>query len=244
MWDNVVYTKAQAKYKFQQIEAEPENCAPRQVEKPFDKLRETIMNGMKVFKIDEMKKINSYAFDLHMGLLLYRVLIEDYGFNERLAAQDEVWRFLSLEVFPDLVYERVGMKDQRFYRETRRIWLKSIWWYIHLSWQGTEEETYTVLKDNSADEILQLLDRSGNGGYRVELTREMMRQFNIHANSRVPQLFRRVLKLNTARLSMIEPNLVEGGITRYVTDLYNYFLNDFNSKFEEKSRVYEYNTKN
>ncbi|RFU65111.1 hypothetical protein [Peribacillus glennii] len=243
MWENVVYTKAQAKFKFQQIEAEPETCAPRQVKAPFDRLREILINEQKSFLSDEMKKINSYAFDLHMGLILYRVLKEKYGFNERLAAQDEMWRYLSLEVFPDLVYERFGMNDQRFYKGKRRIWLKSIWWYIHLSWQGTEEETIEILKDNSSDELSQLLDRSGSGGYRVELTREIMRQYKVNASSKVPQLFRRVLKLNTARLNMIEPSLVEGGIEKYVSDLYKYFLNDF-SKIGETSQLYGNNTKN
>ena len=226
MWEDVVYTKAQAKFKFQQIEAGPENCAPGQVKAPFNQLRETLISEKELFLIDESKKINSYAFDLHIGLILYRILNEKYNFTERLAAQDEIWRYLSLEVFPDLVYERFGVNDQRFYRGTRRIWLKSIWWYIHLSWQGTEEATFDTLKDNSADEILQLLDRSGSGGYRIELTREIMRQYKLYMDSKVPQLFRRVLKLNTARLNMIEPSLVEGGIQSYVTDLYNYFLND------------------
>jgi len=235
VWENVVYTKVQAKYKFQQIESEPENCAPRQVKKPFGPLRNTMIKGKKIFLRDETKKINSYVFDMHMGFTLYRVLKEDYGFNERLAAQDEVWRYLSLEVLPDLVYERCGMNDHRFYKEPRRIWLKTIWWYIHLSWQGTEEKTRYIIKDNSADEILQLVDRSGEGGYRVELTREIIRQLNSGENSEVPRLLRRVLKLNTARVKMIEPSLVEGGIESYVADLYSYFSKKLN-KVGEKSR--------
>lgn len=223
MWGKVIYTKAQAKNKFHQIEAEPENCAPSQVNAPFADLRKLIIKEKDRFLREEKKKINSYPFDLHMGLVLYRVLNEEYMFTERLAAQDEIWRYLSLEVFPDLVKERFGLNDQRFYKGTRRIWLKSIWWYIHLSWQGSEESTLYTLKNNSADEILQLLDRSGSGGYRVELTREIMRQYREKDDGKVPQLFRRVLKLNTARLNMIEPCLVEGGIEKYVKDLYKYF---------------------
>ncbi|MBM6618660.1 hypothetical protein [Bacillus suaedaesalsae] len=243
MWENVTYTKAQAKFKYQQIEAEPQNCSPRLVKPPFDKLREIMINEANTFLKNEMKKINSYAFDLHMGLILYRVLKEEYLFNERLAAQDEIWRFLSLEVFPDLVFERSGMNDLRFYKGTRRIWLRSIWWYIHLSWQGSEELTFATLKDNTSDEIMQLIDRSGSGGYRVELTRELMRQYKLYASSNIPKLFRRVLKLNTARLNMIEPSLVEGGIKAYVTNLYDYFLNDVN-KIRETSSVYANITKN
>ena len=51
----------------------------------------------------------------------------------------------------------------------------------------------------------------------------MMRQYKVYDNGKVAQLFRRVLKLNTARLNMIEPSLVDGGIEAYVTDLYEYF---------------------
>lgn len=222
MWDDLVYTKAQAKFKFQQVEAQPENCAPRKVKTNFGHLREVILQEKQTFLSDETKKINSYAFDLHLGLVLYELLNNEYHFNERLAAQDEVWRFLSLEIFPDVVYERFGINDERFYKKTRRIWLKVIWWYIHLSWQGTVEQTYDILKDNSADEIIQLIDRSGSGGYRIAFTRELMRQHHSF-DRKSSKLFRRILKLNTARLNMIEPSLVEGGIEAYVADLYNYF---------------------
>lgn len=222
MWDDLVYTKAQAKYKFQQIESQPESCAPRNVKETFKNLRELMIQEKNVFLSDETKKINSYAFDLHMGLVLYEVLNNEYHFNERLAAQNEIWRYLSLEIFPDLVYERFGVNSERFYKNTRRMWLKIIWWYIHLSWQGTTEHTYEVLKGNSSDEISQLLDRAGSGGYRILLTREIMRQHH-SLPEKSSRMFRRILKLNTARLNMIEPSLVEGGIEAYVSDLYNYF---------------------
>lgn len=226
MWENLIYTKAQAKFKFQQIEAAPENCAPYRVKAPLNQLREIIIYEKTNFLKNDGTKINSYSFDLHLGVTLYHILKEDYDFNERLAAQDEVWRYLSLEVFPDLVYQRFGLNDERFYKGTRRIWLKSIWWYIHLSWQGSYEETFNTLKDNSSDQLLQIVDRSGSGGYRIDLTREIMKQYKVHVNSKVPQLFRRILKLNTARLNVIEPSLVAGGIEAYVTDLYKYFLKE------------------
>ena len=105
MWEDIVYTKAQAKFKFQQVEAQPENCAPRKVKTNFEHLREVILQEKQTFLSDETKKINSYAFDLHLGLVLYELLNNEYHFNERLAAQDEVWRFLSLEIFPDVEYE-------------------------------------------------------------------------------------------------------------------------------------------
>ena len=42
------------------------------------------------------------------------------------------------------------------------MWLKSLWWYIHLSLQnGDLEETRRVLANNNADDISQLLDIRG-----------------------------------------------------------------------------------
>lgn len=227
MWEEIVYTKAQAKHKFEQVAADVENCAPTKLKEPFDRIRALILQEREAFLQDETHKVKSHGYDLRMGMLLYRVLKEEYGFNERAASRDEVWRYLSLEVCPDIVYERYDLNDLRFYRGTRRIWLRSIWWYIHLSWQGNAEETFNILQDNSADDILQLIDRSGTGGYRIDLTRELMRQNRLYIKTPIPLLFRRVLKLNTARLNMIEPSLVEGGVERYVHDLYQYFLDNY-----------------
>lgn len=227
MWENIVYTKAQAKHKFEQVAADPLNCAPNHVKEPFNHIRTLILQEREVFLQNSTNKIKSHSYDLQIGMLLYRTLNDEYRFNERAASRDEVWRYLSLEVCPDIVFERYDLNDLRFYRGTRRIWLRSIWWYVHLSWQGSEEATYDILKGNSADDILQLIDRSGSGGYRIELTRELMRQNKMYNNMPIPLLFRRVLKLNTARLNMIEPSLVEGGISSYVHSLYQYYIESY-----------------
>lgn len=221
MWEDLVYTKAQAKYRYNEIINDPENILPFKLKKSYELLREIILKKKKQLLAEDAVKINSYYFDLQMGLKLYVVLNEKYEFNERYAAQDEIWRYLSLEVFPDLVYERVKDTSERFYANGRRIWLKRIWWYIHLSWQGSYEKTYEVLKDNTSDEILQLVDRSGSGGYRTDLTREIMRQHSL--SSRKPRFLRRILKLNVTRLKIIEPSLVVGGTSIYVEELYDYF---------------------
>lgn len=221
MWEDIVYTKAQAKYKFQQIEAQPKNCAPRTVKPYFEYLRSAMLEARKRM-INVTEKKVGYEFDLRMGLVLYEVLNTYYSFNERIAARDEIWRFLALEILPDFIYERYGVSDDRYYKRSSRVWPKAIWWYIHLSWQGTSEQTYEILKGNTADEMMQLVDRSGTGGFRIELTRELMRQHYL-AENKPAQVLRRILKLNTARLNIVEPSLVEGGVEAYVTDLYKYF---------------------
>ena len=176
----------------------------------------------------EMISTKNYAYqvDYLFGLKLYHLLNTKYGMTTRVASAAGVWRFLSIQVVPDIVELRYGISHpDRFWKKAKRLWLRVLWWYIHLSWQGDEASTAAVLKDNSTDEILQLVDRCGRGGFRVDLYRELMRQ---HASLEVAerrkkQLFRKAMVLNTARVQVIEPELVDGGETRYVSDLIQYF---------------------
>lgn len=166
-----------------------------------------------------------YQYDLAYAIRLYRVLNTEYQFNERLAAQDDIWRYMALRVIPDLVQKRNGLSESRFYKAKRRIWLRSLWWYIHLSWQGNEDDTNKVLQGNTTDEIMQLLDRTGSFGYRIDFSRELMRQYSlIDSQIRKRGLFRKVMKLNTMRAKVIEPSLMVGGTEEYVRDLISYFV--------------------
>ena len=171
-------------------------------------------------------KNNAYRVDYIFGLIMYSLLNQKYGMNLRTASSAGVWRFLSIQVVPDIIDLRYGTNHpDRYWKKDKRLWLRVLWWYIHLSWQGDISSTASVLKNNSTDEILQLVDRCGKGGYRVELYRELMRQYaelNL-AERRKNQIFRKVMVLNTARVQVIEPGLVDGGERKYVSDMINFF---------------------
>lgn len=172
------------------------------------------------------RKNYSYQVDYIFGLKLYTLLNNKYKMTPRTASSAGVWRFLSINVVPDIIDLRYGINHpDRYWKKAKRLWLRVLWWYIHLSWQGDESSTASVLKDNSTDEILQLVDRCGRGGYRVELYRELMRQHaELDASERrKSQIFRKAMVLNTARVQVIEPGLVSGGEQHYVSDLINYF---------------------
>jgi len=174
------------------------------------------------------KKNYAYQVDYIYGIKIYLLLNNKYGMNVRTASYAGVWRFIGVQVVPDIVDMRYGTNHpDRFWKKDRRLWLRVIWWYIYLSWQGDEESTRCVLMDNSTDEILQLVDRCGRGGYRVELYRELMRQHALidPVKRRKQQIFRRIMVLNTARVQVVEPSLVDGGESRYVTNLVMYFNN-------------------
>ena len=169
---------------------------------------------------------NSYKVDYAFGIKLYLLLTEKYGMTVREAATDGIWRYLSVYVVPDVVELRYGIDHpDRFWKKPKRLWLRVLWWYIYLSWQGSAEETINVLKDNSTDEITQLVDRCGRGGYRVELYRNIMKKYSELDKSqrRKKAIFRKMMALNTARVQAIEPALVLGGERKYVDDLCDYF---------------------
>jgi len=174
--------------------------------------------------IEDIRK-EAYQFDFRYGLELYRILSDKYKMSLRTASDDGVWRYLSIRVIPDVVYLRWDLNESRFWKDSNRVWLKTLWWYIHLSWQGDYLRTYNVLKDNTTDEIVQMVERSGRSGYRIELCRKIFEYYGqIPAQEKKgAELFRKVLKLNTARVKVIEPALVRGGETEYVKELFSYF---------------------
>ncbi|KMJ57336.1 hypothetical protein AB685_16955 [Bacillus sp. LL01] len=174
----------------------------------------------------EKIKGNEYKLDVYFGAKLYEIFNHENGFTVRNASDDGVWRHLSLKVLPDIVHLRWGNNPIRFWKESRRIWLKTLWWYIHLSWQGNIHSTLDILKDNTTDEIVQLIERSGRLGYRVDLYREIMQYFgqlSPDKKKRTDLIFRKVMKLNTARVKVIEPALLLGGEAQYVKELFEYF---------------------
>ena len=200
-----------------------EFCSTRQVvcDDEYKDLRNDVWNlfntslaEIGITKEEISAKNNSYKVDYIFGLKLYTLLNIKYGMNVRSASTEGVWRYLSVCDHPD-----------RFWKKSKRLWLRVLWWYIYLSWQGSEESTKAILKDNSTDEILQLVDRCGRGGYRVQLYRELMKKYGMLDPSvrRKQQIFRKMMVLNTARVQVIEPELVVGGEAVYVDDLYNYF---------------------
>lgn len=170
--------------------------------------------------------LGQYEFDLNFAVKLYDVLTNRHGLDPRSASDDGIWRYLSIQIVPDIVEQRWGLHEGRFWKESRRIYLKTLWWYIYLSWQGDLDTTYKALQSNTTDEIMQLVERSGPSGYRVELCREIMgyySQMDNQLKKRSSNLFRRVMKLNTARSKVIEPSLGLGGEQDYVKELFMYF---------------------
>lgn len=197
----------------------------------YENLREDLLVAWEKVYHDALNGSNAiqnsnYRFDLDFGMDLYLILTKSYQLTIRLASDDDMWRHLSMCVVPDIVFRRWGMNEGRFWKEHRRIWLKTLWWYIYLSWQGNPQETFNILKENTTDEIVQLVERSGKYGYRVETSRAIMKYYgemDRQKKKAQPDIFRKIMKLNTARMRVIEPSLMIGGDMAYVKELFEYF---------------------
>jgi hypothetical protein len=174
------------------------------------------------------KEKGGYEVDVRIGLCLYEELSKKNGFTNVLANDDDIWRYLSCIVFPDItnlryppsktdINEGHRLNTKRFYLHTRRIWLKTLWWYIHLSWQGTENSTYKVLKDYGTDTISDFIERPGKG-YRLALYRSLMKEYS-KVDTKSANLFNRIQKQNLVNCRNVEPALTEGAELGYVKRL-------------------------
>lgn len=177
-------------------------------------------------------KVRDYYTDAQFGILLFMYFKKKPWFSVRLAADDGFWRYLSLKVIPDAVAVRWGKENDSHYWSTPgRIWLKQIWWYIYLSWNADETTTRTIVESPncSTDTILNFVERTGKKGTCVDAYRCIVYLYSLFPANMVSEykkkgknhdLFRVVMKLNTARMMVAEPSLCVGGCEGYARKLF------------------------
>ncbi len=183
--------------------------------------------------VENIKKTD-YYIDAHFGLMLYDYLWKQPWFSMRVAANDGFWRYMSLKVVPDVVAQRWGKDNEsHFWSRPTRIWLRSIWWYVYLAHQEDTEKTKEVLEcpHFTTDTILNFEERSGRNGTYVEAYRRIIYYYSkvsyddIKRNSRgkadtSDDIFRVVMKLNTAKMLVMDPALCLGGADAYARNLF------------------------
>lgn len=190
----------------------------------YEDFRQDLLTVFNSTLIETGGKMN-YLLDLRVGIKLYQLMPLGKDFSVIQANDDDIWRYISVKVMPDITYLRyptpekgsVRINQKRFYSHTRRIWLKTLWWYIHLSWQGNEDDTFEVLKDNGVDNINKLIETPGRG-YRIPLFRSMMLEYYKTGPHKVKD-FAAFTKLNNAKCVSVEPELTSGGVAVYAQKL-------------------------
>lgn len=166
----------------------------------------------------------NYLTDMEVGLSLYEFL-DAHQFTISEASDDDIWRYISVRVLPDLTYFRYPKPEKegeeqgkrinckRFFSHTRRIWIKTLWWYVYLSWQGDAESTRSAIQGNGSNIISHFIETPGRG-YRVDAYRQIMRRYSLLENKK-DETFRALAKLNGAECRTIEPALMDGGVEAY-----------------------------
>lgn len=222
-------SRKKAENLFQQAEnGTPFEVDITQLSESYQKLREIIeFKWLENSDLESEKpRVSEYYRDLAIATSIYEYMQNEMRMTARFASDNDVWRYIIFYVVPDLTQKRWGLSKDRFYDGSSRIWLKALYWYIHLSWQGNIDQTIEVLKQNTTDEIVQLVERTGPSGYRIELSREIMKKYNevVLNGYKSKDLFRKIMKLNTALTRVIEPYLVVGGVSAYANRLFSRFL--------------------
>lgn len=173
-----------------------------------------------------------YSVDLDMAEEIFRIMTE-YGLSVRDAADEQVWIYISVKVIPDVILERWRWSEKkiahedRFYANSRRIYPSMLWWYYYISYQDTSSDPITdtrkILINNQSDDISQLVERAGTGGYPIKLYKQIMAEYGKRLlDGRKPDnLLSRVLKLNIIQMQSLEPELTYDGIESYVCELFD-----------------------
>lgn len=188
----------------------------------YEELRQVVLE--KYMSSGEKKP--GYETDLNVGLVLFEYLNPSKGFTLVMANDDDVWRYISCKVFPDITFERypkpanddIRLNKKRFYSHTRRIWLKTLWWYVFLSWQGNSDKTRRVLEEFGTDTISDFIERTGQG-YRLLLYRQLMLAYS-QVDNKSSNLFNRIQKQNLVNCRTVEPALVENAEKGYIQNLF------------------------
>lgn len=204
----------------------PDSCDVWLTEEYQDLRNHLVCAWRSVEKSNLGEKAYFYQIDLTVGLALYKYLQEN-GFNQIYAETDDWWRFVSIKLCPDLTYMRyprdektgVRINRKRFFDHTRRIWLKTLWWYVHLGWQGDLESTRNVLGKLGTDAISQIIERPGRG-YRADVFRVLAAKRAEESDWCDAKAFQKVMARHSLFNGSFEPTLYEKGIPGYADRIF------------------------
>jgi hypothetical protein len=222
------YTKSQAESRYkEQLVSEFSNII---VKNEYLGLRDEII---KAYEVAE-KESKSYLIDLKFAIKLHNIFNSKNWFNEALASNYSFWKYISLEVMPDIIYKRHGDQRDYFYYKNVRLYPSTMYWFIHVFGLGSDDETYNFLSKKcfSTDTILQTVERPGRKGMNIELFKNILDKYSQLDIERIKKDFgamnlflRKILIQNTAKSVVLVPEFYNGGIVGYVDMLFESVLN-------------------
>ena len=195
-----------------------------EVNREYAELRKDLTELFEKASSEQKDGTDGYRMDVCYGVLIYDYFMHRSWFTQRLASDDGFWRYLSLVCVPDLIGKRWSNDNaDHYYVKPSRIWLKCIWWYIHLSLKESDlalTKKILLSRNFNTDTILNLVERTGRGGTNIDVYREIMSMYAPLKKVRGKD-FRSIMKLNTAKAVVLEPVFCEGGVKGYVESIIN-----------------------
>lgn len=189
------------------------------------------------------KDKQKYEYDLYFAIDLYKLFnLNKYGYSN--LSNYDFWRYICLKVAPDIIEERRGLVAEYFFKKNVRMHFPTLWWYIHLTWQGDLETTKNVLLEHNTDSIQALVERPGKSGVYLEVYRKIIYFYSLlKTKDRMVSkisgkgsvyLLRSIMVLHTAKCLTISPEMT--GVEEYVMMLFE----ELGIKFERRGLGYVY----
>ena len=126
-WEQINYDITKSEIEYNSLNNMNPATIASNLTSEFKRIRELLIQArddiFDEWHLDTAEKLG-YDFDLLFAIRLYDILGLNNNFSNRAASNDEIWRFLSIRVIPDIVHSRWGMNEAR-YMTSRRIWLKN-----------------------------------------------------------------------------------------------------------------------
>lgn len=226
-------TKKEAEQKY--LEWCTNNYQIGELSESYQKLRNDLLT-----LFSSVDGLDEYEMDIQFGIKIYKYFENIFpNFSMRLASDEDFWRYICVCVVPEIVKKRWfkgtynGIVDH-YYEKGVRIYLRAIWWYIHLSKQDNLEDTLHLLQSpNCNEDVIQgLVERPGKKGTYVDVYRRIMKKYSEYSPEKISfynkyiakgneKFFRCLMKFNTAHIVSTEPGLYLNGIDGYVDFLFD-----------------------
>ena len=222
-------SKLEAKNKYENLRLNNFKCIET-LSKDCEELRNKLLLAYDKAK---QNKISDYRVDIKFGIELFDILDKALWFTKSLASNYDFWRYISICIIPEIIFDRFGDIPSHFYEKNVRIYPSTIYWYINIFKKESKEKTfdYLSLPCFSTDTILQTIERTGNET-NVDVLREILNQYSKLEIKKIKENYcpinkflRRILIQHMARSLVIIPEFYDGGIEGYVKMLIDSILN-------------------
>ena len=176
------------------------------------------------FSDNQYNERRDYLLDICFGVLIFNYVEEGSTLSRINILNDVFIYYLQLYIIPEIIYERWGLNEDRFFKRNNRLYLKTLYSYIHHTYQGSTEETLKLLSSRSfnTDAIVQIVERRND--YRIiRLLVKKIATSESLKNYKISEIIRKIMMLENAKRRVVVPMFYKGGYESYIDDILAYF---------------------